>query len=84
MNIKINHGINNIIIDFDMERKKVSIVKDRSDEFLRNIFANKNYEEYEKWFIHRFGGKYTINEIIDLLGSNAGVSAVDNIRISII
>jgi hypothetical protein len=84
MKIKINHGISSIVIDFDTKEKRVSIIKDHSDRFLRNIFNDKNYDGYEKWFLSRFGGKYTIEEVLNLLKTNSGVSAVDKIRIRLV
>lgn len=83
MNFKISHKESYIIYDFDIQNEKASIIENNANDFLKIIFAEKNYNEIKRWLISRCGGKKTIEEAINLCKTNKGVSVVDNITIEI-
>lgn len=83
MNLKISHQESYIIYDFDIQNEKASIIENNANDFLKIIFADKNYNEIKRWLISRCGGKKTIEEAINLCKTNKGVSVVDNITIEI-
>ncbi|MDO4967110.1 MAG: hypothetical protein Q4E51_10460 [Lachnospiraceae bacterium] len=83
MNLKISHKESYIIYDFDIQNEKASIIENNANDFLKIIFADKNYNEIKRWLISRCGGKKTIEEAINLCKTNKGVSVVDNITIEI-
>ena len=72
MKIKINHEDSYIIIDFDIENEKATIVENNANDFIDIIFGDKGYYEIKRWLISRCGGK-----------KNKGASVVDNITIEI-
>lgn len=84
MNLKISHKESYIIYDFDIQNEKASIIENNANDFLKIIFADKNYNEIKRWLISRCGGKKTIEEAINLCKTNKGVSVVDNITIEIL
>ena len=83
MNLKISHKESYIIYDFDIQNEKASIIENNANDFLKIIFADKNYNEIKRWLISRCGSKKTIEEAINLCKTNKGVSVVDNITIEI-
>ena len=83
MNLKISHKESYIIYDFDIQNEKASIIENNANDFLKIIFADKNYNEIKRWLISRCGGKKTIEEAINLCKTNKGISVVDNITIEI-
>ena len=83
MNLKISHKESYIIYDFDIQNEKASIIENNANDFLKIIFADKNYNEIKRWLISRCGGKKTTEEAINLCKTNKGVSVVDNITIEI-
>ena len=83
MKIKINHEDSYIIIAFDIENEKATIVENNANDFIDIIFGDKGYYEIKRWLISRCGGKKTIEEAINLCKTNKGASVVDNITIEI-
>ena len=83
MKLKVNHEDSYILISFDIENEKADIIENKANDFLKIIFADKNYNEIKNWLISRCGGKKTLEEAINLCKTNKGVSVVDNITIEI-
>lgn len=82
--IKISHNEYYIIISFDIKNEIAAVLENKADEFLINIFGNRDYNGIKRWLIARCGGKKTLEEAIELCKRNMGISVVDNIKIEII